>query len=135
MEKRNIEISLRKIIEENTVLSSDDWFNGLEDRKKEEVALHDKLRDMDFRKNASDEEVKKFFSNTKMLDGFNQSGDSLFTDNQIWFDSDYLLKNSISGLSDNYFNRLISVVFLDTNLKFFSKSLYCINFSYQLPFL
>lgn len=108
MEKRNIEISLRKIIEENTVLSSDDWFNGLEDRKKEEVALHDKLRDMDFRKNASDEEVKKFFSNTKMLDGFNQSGDSLFTDNQIWFDSDYLLKNSISGLSDNYFNRLIS---------------------------
>ena len=39
MEKQDIEISLRKIIEENTVLSSDDWFNGLEDRKKEEVEV------------------------------------------------------------------------------------------------
>ena len=99
---------IKQLVEKNSISSFDGWFEGLEDRKKEEVLLHDKLRDMNFRKNASQEEVKKYFSNSKMLDGYDQDDQSLFTDNQIWFDNDYLLKNSISGLSDNYFNKLIS---------------------------
>ncbi len=108
MEYQNKIQSLKKLVEKNSVSNLEDWFDGLEDRKKEEVTLHDKLRDMDFRKNASQEEVKKYFSNTKMLDGYDEDDQSLFTDNQIWFDNEYLLKNSISGLSDNYFNKLIS---------------------------
>ena len=108
MEDQNKIISLKNLIEENSVSNLEVWFNELEERKKEEVILHDKLRDMDFRKNSSQQELKKYFSNTKMLDGFNQDGDSLFTENKKWFEEDYLLKNSISGLSDSYFNKLIS---------------------------
>ena len=110
MEKDNKIEDLKNLISENSISNFDDWFDGLEDRKKEEITLHDKLRDMDFRKNASEEDVKKYFSNSKMLDGYSQEGQSLFTENQIWFDNDYLLNNSISGLSDTFFNKLISQV-------------------------
>ncbi len=94
-------------IKSNSIKDEDAWYEGLEDRKKEEVQLHNKLRDMDFRKSASEEELKKFFSNTKMIDGFNQDGESLLTNNQLYFNDQYLLRNSISGLSDNFFNKLI----------------------------
>ena len=110
MEKDNKLEDLKTLISRNLISNSDDWFNGLEDRKKEEVTLHDKLRDVDFRKNSSEEDIKKYFSNTKMLDGFSQEGQSLFTQNQLWFDNDYLLKNSISGLVDSFFNNRISEV-------------------------
>ena len=46
-------MSIEKIIQsvkENSISNNDDWFKNLEPRKKEEVILHDKLRDMDFRK-------------------------------------------------------------------------------------
>jgi len=110
MELDNKIDNLKELIRKNSISDSKDWFNGLEDRKKEEIELHDKLRDMSFRKGASEEDIKKYFSNTKMLDGFDLEGNSLFTENQIWFDDDYLLNNSISGLSDTYFNNLISEV-------------------------
>jgi ubiquinone/menaquinone biosynthesis C-methylase UbiE len=105
-------MSKQKIIQtikDNSLSDSDKWFENLEPRKQEEVLLHDKLRDMDFRKKISKEDAKKFFSNTKMLDGQEESQDSLFTNNQKWFDNSYLLRNSISGLSDAYFNELISI--------------------------
>ncbi len=95
-------------IKDNSISDSDKWFKNLEQRKQEEVLLHDKLRDMNFRKNISEKDAKKFFSNTKMLDGQNDSQDSLFINNQRWFDNSYLLQNSISGLSDVFFNELIS---------------------------
>jgi len=95
-------------IKNHSISDSDDWFASLEERKQEEVLLHDKLRDMEFRKKISKEDAKKFFSNTKMLDGLEDTEDSLFMNNQKWFDNSYLLKNSISGLSDAYFNELIS---------------------------
>lgn len=107
--KTNLE-NLKTLINENKIVDSNEWFDELDSRKKEEVTLHDKLRNMDFRKNASKKEVNKYFSNTKMLDGLSQDGDSLFTENQIWFDNEYLIKNSISGLSDAYFNQLISKI-------------------------
>ena len=95
-------------IKNHSISDSDEWFANLEERKQEEVLLHDKLRDMDFRKKISKEDAKKFYSNTKMLDGLENSEESLFMDNQKWFNNSYLLKNSISGLSDIYFNELIS---------------------------
>ena len=104
-------MSTEKIIQSiknNSISDSEEWFASLEERKQEEVLLHDKLRDMDFRKKISKEDAKKFFSNTKMLDGLEDSEDSLFINNQKWFNNSYLLKNSISGLSDAYFNELIS---------------------------
>lgn len=107
MEKPNEIENIKNLIKSNTVSDVDGWFQGLENRKKEEILLHDKLRNMDFRKEASKEEVKKYFSNTKMLDGLDNKNDSLFLNNQMWFDNSYLVKNSISGLSDVYFNNLI----------------------------
>ena len=104
-------MSTEKIIQSiknHSISDSDEWFANLEERKQEEVLLHDKLRDMDFRKKISKEDAKKFYSNTKMLDGLEDSEESLFMDNQKWFNNSYLLKNSISGLSDVYFNELIS---------------------------
>ena len=103
-------MSIEKIIQsvkENSISNNDDWFKNLEPRKKEEVILHDKLRDMDFRKKISKKDAKKYFSNIKILDGINDSEDSLFSNNQRWFDDSYLIKNSISGLSESYFNNLI----------------------------
>ena len=46
-------MSAEKIIQsikDHSITNSDEWFANLEDRKKEEVLLHDKLRDMNFRK-------------------------------------------------------------------------------------
>jgi ubiquinone/menaquinone biosynthesis C-methylase UbiE len=63
---------------------------------------------MDFRKKISKEDKKKFFSNTRLVNGLDDSEDSLFMNNQKWFNNEYLLKNSISGLSESYFNELIS---------------------------
>jgi len=103
-------MSIEKIIKsvkENSISNNDDWFKNLEPRKQEEVLLHDKLRDMDFRKKISKKDAKKYFSNIKILDGINDSEDSLFSNNQRWFDDSYLIKNSISGLSESYFNNLI----------------------------
>tara|TARA_B100000035_G_scaffold89703_1_gene75624 strand:- start:142 stop:1062 length:921 start_codon:yes stop_codon:yes gene_type:complete len=103
-------MSIEKIIKsvkENSISNNDDWFKNLEPRKQEEVLLHDKLRDMDFRKKISKKDAKKYFSNIKILDGINDSEDSLFSNNQRWFDNSYLIKNSISGLSESYFNNLI----------------------------
>ena len=63
---------------------------------------------MDFRKKISKEDKKKFFSNTRLVNGLDDLEDSLFMNNQKWFNNEYLLKNSISGLSESYFNELIS---------------------------
>ena len=101
-------------IKDNSVQDEKQWYGNLERRKKEEVDLHDKLRDMNFRKNASPKDLKKYFSNTKMLDGLKQEGNSLLTNNQLYFDEEYLLKNSISGLSDSYFNNLIKSISTDS---------------------
>ena len=106
--------NIRDLIIENLVVNKDKWFNSLEDRKKEEALLHDKLRDSDFKKNASSEEIKKYFSNTKIIDGFNTDGDTLFSNNQLYFDREYLIKNSISGLSDIYFNNRIAEISKDS---------------------
>ena len=105
--KQEIE-KVRDLIKFKSVKNTDKWVDELSVRKKEEVELHDKLRDMNFRKNASEEDVNTHFSNTKMVDGFDKDGNSLFTNNDLWFNDEYLLKNSISGLSDTYFNNLIS---------------------------
>jgi ubiquinone/menaquinone biosynthesis C-methylase UbiE len=104
-------MSTEKIIQsikDHSITNSDEWFANLEERKQEEVLLHDKLRDMDFRKKISKEDKKKFFSNTRLVNGLDDSEDSLFMNNQKWFNNEYLLKNSISGLSESYFNELIS---------------------------
>jgi len=104
-------MSTEKIIQsikDHSITNSDEWFANLEKRKQEEVLLHDKLRDMDFRKKISKEDKKKFFSNTRLVNGLDDSEDSLFMNNQKWFNNEYLLKNSISGLSEAYFNELIS---------------------------
>ena len=104
-------MSTEKIIQsikDHSITNSDEWFANLEKRKQEEVLLHDKLRDMDFRKKISKEDKKKFFSNTRLVNGLDDSEDSLFMNNQKWFNNEYLLKNSISGLSESYFNELIS---------------------------
>lgn len=95
-------------IKDHSITNSDEWFANLEERKQEEVLLHDKLRDMDFRKKISKEDKKKFFSNTRLVNGLDDLEDSLFMNNQKWFNNEYLLKNSISGLSESYFNELIS---------------------------
>ena len=97
-------------IKRHSIENEDEWYRDLESRKKEEIDLHNKLRDMQFRKHASQQEIKKYFSNTKMLDGYSQNEESLLTNNQLYFEEDYLLKNSISGLSDQYFNNLIKSV-------------------------
>tara|TARA_B100001029_G_scaffold179724_1_gene190567 strand:+ start:2009 stop:2944 length:936 start_codon:yes stop_codon:yes gene_type:complete len=96
------------LVQSKAIKNTNDWVENLSERKKEEVELHDKLRDMNFRKNAEDKDVNTYFSNTKMVDGFDKDGNSLFTNNELWFDDNYLLENSISGLSDTYFNNLIS---------------------------
>ena len=97
-------------IKRHSIENEDEWYRDLELRKKEEVDLHNKLRDMQFRKKATQQEIKKYFSNTKMLDGYSQNEESLLTNNQLYFEDDYLLKNSISGLSDQYFNSLIKSI-------------------------
>ena len=46
-------MSTEKIIQSiknHSISNSDEWFASLEERKQEEVLLHDKLRDMDFTK-------------------------------------------------------------------------------------
>ena len=91
MEKPNEIENIKNLIKSNSVSDVDVWFQGLENRKKEEILLHDKLRNMDFRKEASKEEVKKYFLNTKMLDGLDNKNDSLFLNNQMWFDNSYLV--------------------------------------------
>lgn len=104
-------MSTEKIIQsikDHSITNSDEWFANLEKRKQEEVLLHDKLRDMDFRKKISKEDKKKFFSNSRIVNGLDDSEDSLFMNNQKWFNNEYLMKNSISGLSESYFNELIS---------------------------
>ena len=111
--KRTIQ-EIIEIINQNSIKSKNAWINGLESRKKEEVTLHDMLRDMSMRKNASDGDIKKNFSNTKMIDGFSKDGDTLFSNNQKYFDREYLKKNSISGLSDIYFNDRIAEISKDS---------------------
>ncbi len=106
--------NIKNLIHKNSIKDLTIWFDDLEDRKKDEIILHDKLRDMDFRKSASKEDIKKYFSNTKILNAFNKDGKSLYLNNQFWFDSEYLKKNSISGLSDIYFNNRIAQIANDS---------------------
>lgn len=114
MKSNNNVTKIKDIIIENSIINKNKWFNSLEDRKKEEVTLHDKLRDMDFKKNASDEIIKKYFSNGKMLDGFSKNGETAFLNNQVYFDKEYLEKHSIAGLSDTYFNNRIAEISNDS---------------------
>jgi ubiquinone/menaquinone biosynthesis C-methylase UbiE len=114
MQSNNNVKNIRNIIIKQSIGNKNKWINSLEDRKKEEVLLHDKLRDSDFKKNVSSEEIKKYFSNTKIIDGFSKDGDTLFSNNQLYFDREYLIKNSIAGLSDIYFNHRIAEISNDS---------------------
>ena len=63
------------LVQSKAIKNTNDWVENLSERKKEEVELHDKLRDMNFRKNAEDKDVnndgKVIFGSTVYLENLN----------------------------------------------------------------